>query len=67
MKWRNRGWLVFEAIERETRADSGYVYLYLLFKEDDLMPLDRWVFNIEAHPVPGLYSNGQRKRDNDFI
>jgi len=27
-------------------------YLYLLFREDDLVPLDRWVFNTEAHPFP---------------
>ena len=27
-------------------------YLYLLFSEDDLLPLDKWVFNTEAHPFP---------------
>lgn len=27
-------------------------YLYLLFGPDDLMPLDKWVFNTEAHPFP---------------
>lgn len=27
-------------------------YLYLLFSEDSLLPLDRWVFNTEAHPLP---------------
>ena len=27
-------------------------YLYLLFHEEDLVPLDRWVFNTEAHPLP---------------
>jgi mannosyl-oligosaccharide alpha-1,2-mannosidase len=27
-------------------------YLYLLFREDDLVPLDKWVFNTEAHPFP---------------
>eukprot|EP00908_Phaeocystis_cordata_P027253 Transcript_9809.p2 GENE.Transcript_9809~~Transcript_9809.p2 ORF type:complete len:177 (-),score=78.17 Transcript_9809:49-579(-) len=25
-------------------------YLYLLFAEDDVLPLDQWVFNTEAHP-----------------
>ena len=25
-------------------------YLYLLFSEDDVLPLDQWVFNTEAHP-----------------
>jgi mannosyl-oligosaccharide alpha-1,2-mannosidase len=28
-------------------------YLYLLF-EDDALPLDKWVFNTEAHPPPIL-------------
>uniref|UniRef100_A0A8C1Q7B6 alpha-1,2-Mannosidase n=1 Tax=Cyprinus carpio TaxID=7962 RepID=A0A8C1Q7B6_CYPCA len=27
-------------------------YLYLLFSNDDLLPLDDWVFNTEAHPLP---------------
>ena len=27
-------------------------YLFLLFREDDPVPLDRWVFNTEAHPLP---------------
>lgn len=26
-------------------------YLYLLFSPDDLMSLDKWVFNTEAHPL----------------
>lgn len=25
-------------------------YLYLLFAPDELLPLDEWVFNTEAHP-----------------
>ena len=25
-------------------------YLWLLFSDDDVLPLDRWVFNTEAHP-----------------
>ncbi|KZT07477.1 glycoside hydrolase family 47 protein [Laetiporus sulphureus 93-53] len=76
--WRERGWALFEAIERETKTDSGYAsalnvlaspaplmddmpsyflaetlkYLYLLFHEEDIVPLDRWVFNTEAHPFP---------------
>lgn len=29
-------------------------YLYLLFSGDDLLPLDHWVFNTEAHPLPVL-------------
>ena len=27
-------------------------YLYLLFSNDSLLPLDKWVFNTEAHPLP---------------
>ncbi|XP_071800570.1 mannosyl-oligosaccharide 1,2-alpha-mannosidase IA-like [Asterias amurensis] len=27
-------------------------YLYLLFSNDDLIPLDQWVLNTEAHPLP---------------
>lgn len=31
-------------------------YLYLLFADSDTVPLDRWVFNTEAHPLPLLAS-----------
>ena len=27
-------------------------YLYLIFSDDDLISLDEWVFNTEAHPFP---------------
>lgn len=27
-------------------------YLFLLFSNDDLLPLDQWVLNTEAHPLP---------------
>jgi mannosyl-oligosaccharide alpha-1,2-mannosidase len=27
-------------------------YLFLIFSDDDVMPLDQWVFNTEAHPLP---------------
>ncbi|EDV24520.1 uncharacterized protein TRIADDRAFT_25880 [Trichoplax adhaerens] len=27
-------------------------YLYLLFSDNDVLPLDKWVFNTEAHPLP---------------
>lgn len=27
-------------------------YLYLIFSDDSLLPLDQWVFNTEAHPLP---------------
>ena len=31
-------------------------YLYLIFSSDDLIPLNEWVFNTEAHPLPVLSS-----------
>lgn len=32
-------------------------YLYLLFADDqDILPLDKYVFNTEAHPLP-IYNN----------
>ncbi|XP_067639758.1 mannosyl-oligosaccharide alpha-1,2-mannosidase IA [Eurosta solidaginis] len=27
-------------------------YLYLLFSDDSILPLDEWIFNTEAHPLP---------------
>eukprot|EP01087_Luapelamoeba_hula_P012843 TRINITY_DN3627_c0_g1_i2.p1 TRINITY_DN3627_c0_g1~~TRINITY_DN3627_c0_g1_i2.p1 ORF type:complete len:576 (-),score=76.37 TRINITY_DN3627_c0_g1_i2:85-1812(-) len=27
-------------------------YLFLLFSDDSVIPLDQWVFNTEAHPLP---------------
>uniref|UniRef100_A0A671NZE7 alpha-1,2-Mannosidase n=1 Tax=Sinocyclocheilus anshuiensis TaxID=1608454 RepID=A0A671NZE7_9TELE len=30
-------------------------YLYLLFSSDELLPLENWVFNTEAHPLPVLH------------
>lgn len=27
-------------------------YLYLIFTDDNVVPLDKWVFNTEAHPLP---------------
>ncbi|KZT41641.1 seven-hairpin glycosidase [Sistotremastrum suecicum HHB10207 ss-3] len=89
--WREKGWEIFQSLERTTRQKNGYAsvlsvapdpdrgfpisnektskpmpvdsmpsyalaetwkYLFLLFKEDDPVPMDRWVFNTEAHPLP---------------
>ncbi|CCM04172.1 uncharacterized protein FIBRA_06334 [Fibroporia radiculosa] len=76
--WRERGWAVFQALERETKTSSGYAslssvertpaskkdempsffmaetlkYLYLLFTDEEIIPLNQWVFNTEAHPLP---------------
>jgi mannosyl-oligosaccharide alpha-1,2-mannosidase len=27
-------------------------YLYLIFSDDNVISLDDWVFNTEAHPLP---------------
>ncbi|KAI6101362.1 glycoside hydrolase family 47 protein [Pisolithus sp. B1] len=77
-RWRERGWEIFQAIEKHARTAYGFAslrgvdretpekldempsyflaetlkYLYLLFLEEDIIPLDRWVFNTEAHPLP---------------
>ena len=36
-------------------------YLYLLFIDDDMVPLDKWVFNTEAHPLPIFRWSAQEK------
>ncbi|XP_008278822.1 mannosyl-oligosaccharide 1,2-alpha-mannosidase IA isoform X1 [Stegastes partitus] len=35
-------------------------YLYLLFSDDDLLPMEDWVFNTEAHPLPIIRKSCQR-------
>ncbi|XP_023668860.2 mannosyl-oligosaccharide 1,2-alpha-mannosidase IA isoform X1 [Paramormyrops kingsleyae] len=37
-------------------------YLYLLFSDDDLLSLDDWVFNTEAHPLPIIRQNCSPER-----
>jgi len=32
-------------------------YLYLLFSPDTVVPLDKWVLNTEAHPLPILHGS----------
>ena len=34
-------------------------YLYVIFSDDSLIPLDKWVFNTEAHPLPVLSKTTQ--------
>jgi len=36
---------------------SDHRYLYLLFSDDDLLPLEDWVFNTEAHPLPVIHKS----------
>ncbi|KAI1243737.1 hypothetical protein MGN70_013603 [Eutypa lata] len=45
-------------------------YLYLLFSPNDLLPLDKVVFNTEAHPLPTfemgqLFSTGWERKKRD--
>ena len=37
-------------------------YLYILFSEDDFLPLDSWVFNTEAHPLPVISCRGRHDK-----
>ncbi|KAG2221161.1 hypothetical protein INT45_007738 [Circinella minor] len=42
---------------QDNRMDTFFLaetlkYLYLLFSPDDILPLDKYVFNSEAHPLP---------------
>ncbi|KAB0400524.1 hypothetical protein E2I00_017426 [Balaenoptera physalus] len=37
---------------RQTHDPIYREYLYLLFSEDDMLSLEDWVFNTEAHPLP---------------
>jgi len=44
-------------------------YLYLLFCDDDVISIDKWVFNTEAHPLPikgqnSFYRDYNEKRKN---
>jgi mannosyl-oligosaccharide alpha-1,2-mannosidase len=74
--WQEKGWRMFEAIEKHSRTDIAHArlenvmdanpgkrdamdsfwlaetlkYFYLLFSEPDLVSLDRYVLNTEAHP-----------------
>ncbi len=33
-------------------------YLYLTFTDDDVLPIDQWVFTTEAHPLPVFRGDG---------
>ncbi|KAL4657594.1 mannosyl-oligosaccharide 1,2-alpha-mannosidase IA-like isoform X1 [Arapaima gigas] len=39
-------------------------YLYLLFSDDDLLSLEDWVFNTEAHPLPIIRQNCPPARED---
>ena len=65
------GTLALYTNSSETRFDSldSYFlaetlkYFYLLFSEEDIIPLDQWVFNTEAHPLPVYeWSEGEKEK-----
>lgn len=41
-------------------------YFMLIFADDELLPLDQWVFNTEAHPMP-VHSQMGKKRKKKVI
>uniref|UniRef100_A0A8C2FG57 alpha-1,2-Mannosidase n=1 Tax=Cyprinus carpio TaxID=7962 RepID=A0A8C2FG57_CYPCA len=47
-KYRQWGW-------EAAQVSISFQYLYLLFSSDELLPLENWVFNTEAHPLPVLH------------
>ncbi|KAG7316380.1 hypothetical protein KOW79_019921 [Hemibagrus wyckioides] len=42
-------------------------YLYLLFSDDDHLPLEHWVFNTEAHPLPIIKRQRESSDRNDQL
>ncbi|XP_034524946.1 mannosyl-oligosaccharide 1,2-alpha-mannosidase IA isoform X2 [Ailuropoda melanoleuca] len=40
-------------------------YLYLIFSDDDLLPLEHWIFNTEAHLLPVLCANKKEVEVNE--
>lgn len=42
----------YDDVQQSFMLAETLKYLYLLFSEDDLISLDEWVFNTEAHPFP---------------
>lgn len=50
-------WSVLNTDNKVDKMESFFVsetlkYLFLLFSDDLVLPLDQWVFNTEAHPLP---------------
>ncbi|KAL1951025.1 hypothetical protein VTO73DRAFT_174 [Trametes versicolor] len=47
-------------VEHEDKMETFFMsetlkYLYLLFEDDSVLPLSKYVFNTEAHPFPIIY------------
>jgi hypothetical protein len=51
--FQNPHFLIFLNIQyNDYNVNIIFQYLYLLFSDDNLISLDQWVFNTEAHPLP---------------
>ncbi|KAF8661275.1 hypothetical protein AX16_001376 [Volvariella volvacea WC 439] len=92
VRWRERGWAVFDSLQKYAKTPQGFAsvynvnklpvdlkdempsfflaetlkYLYLLFSEEDILPLDRWVLNTEAHPLPVFQWKTWEKAEYDI-
>ena len=47
-----RSAVLISPVRTGTDTTDRLKYLYLAFKQEELIPLDQWVFNTEAHPLP---------------
>lgn len=47
-----KGQPAFDDMQQSFFLAETLKYLYLLFSPNDLIPLDKYVFNTEAHPLP---------------
>lgn len=60
---------VVSLADRVSRASHTHVslsrYLYLIFSDDDLLPLEHWIFNTEAHLLPVLSRNIKKVEVNE--
>ncbi|XP_063706166.1 mannosyl-oligosaccharide alpha-1,2-mannosidase IA-like [Culicoides brevitarsis] len=53
---------LYDLIQQSFFLAETLKYLYLLYSDDSLLPLDKWVFNTEAHPLPILNEHRLRCR-----
>lgn len=53
-------WMVFSTPPSYFLAET-LKYLYLLFLDEDPFPLEKWVFNTEAHALPVFEWSAQER------
>lgn len=44
--------VIYDDVQQSFFLAETLKYLYLTFSDDSLLPLEQWVFNTEAHPIP---------------